>query len=704
MKKSKIFRPIYPFLSLLFLAFLFSPHTTHAQSGKKKKVRVNGRTVEHKERDGSRMMDNCDNSPFRTIDGTCNNQSTQNRLEWGATDIQLRREMAADYGEPDDLNDMAGQDRESARAISNACVAQNEDIFSSENLSSFIFAWGQFIDHDIDLTPEDHIEYEPILLPADEPDFSSDIPFFRSAVHEGTGDTGPRQQTNLITAWIDASMVYGSDEDRASWLRTFEDGQLKTSSGDRLPFNTIDGEYDSDIDPDAPSMAGEDGSTKLFVAGDVRANEQVALTALHTLFVREHNRICDQLMSQGMTNDEQIYQVARKWVGAYMQAITYEEFLPALGIEIPDYSGYKQNTRPDISNVFATAAFRIGHTMVPSELLLRNDQCEEVGDGAISLVDAFFSVDPIREHNIAPFLKGLSVQTQMEIDNYIVDELRNFLFAVPGSPVPFGLDLASLNIQRGRDHGLRSYNQIRNYFNISSAPSFAHINPDPLVYNALADAYDSVHDMDAWVGMLAEQHLPGKSVGPSHDRILGDQFRRLRDGDYFYYEKDEWFNGQQKNQIRNTSLSEIIERNTDLDQLSNNVFVAEDCDTQSGPGGGGPGGGGNNGGGNNGPGGGHGGGGRTADLTFGSADMESGLTVFPNPSNGEMTLTLNAPETTSANLRIMDASGRMVMNQILTGFNDNFQMTLDLGNQSSGIYFLQVKTDKEVFARRLIVE
>ena len=84
--------------------------------------------------------------------------------------------------------------------------------------------------------------------------------------------------------------------------------------------------------------------------------------------------------------------------------------------------------------------------------------------------------------------------------------------------------------------------------------------------------------------------------------------------------------------------------------------------------------------------------------------MGSGLTVFPNPSNGEMTLTLNAPETTSATLRIMDASGRVVLNQILTGFNDNFQMNLNLGDQTPGIYFLQVLTDGEVFARRLIVE
>lgn len=724
MKRTMLAKLMTHLFGLLLITLLLPSFPLHAQSGKKKKLRVNGRTIKHVERDPNKSFADCEDSPFRTIDGTCNNQSNNNRMEWGASDIRLRRAVLTNYGDPDNFNDMAGQDLPSPRAISNACVAQIEDGESGRGLSSFVFTWGQFLDHDIDLTPEDHIEYEPVLLPADEPLFSSDIPFFRSAVHEGTGENNPRQQTNLITSWIDASNVYGSDEERANWLRTFEDGKLKTSDGNRLPFNTIDGEYTSDIDPNAPSMAGEDGTTKLFVAGDVRANEQVGLTSLHTLFVREHNRICDQLKANGLNNDEQMYQIARKWVGAYMQVITYEEFLPALGIELDDYNGYRANVRPDISNVFATAAYRIGHTMVTEELLLRNNDCEEVGDGSISLVDAFFSADPIREHNISPFLKGLSLQRQMEIDNYIVDELRNFLFAVPGSPVVFGLDLASLNLQRGRDHGLPPYNRIRNAFGISSAQTFPQINPDPAVYEALASVYDHPNEMDPWVGMLAEVHQPGKSVGATIDRILSDQFERLRDGDFFYYETDDWFNNQDRNRIEGTRLSDIIERNTDLDDLPGNVFMVDDCndDDGGGNGGGGNGNGGGNGGGGNGggngggggPGGGGGnggggnGGGRSGLDTGGRlldfSTLESGLAIYPNPTNGNLQITLNTESAEAAQILVMDTNGRVVQQQSVTGFKGTFQQNMNLEQLNAGLYIVRVVTDMESFARKVVVE
>lgn len=705
MKKIMLLRPIIQVACVLLLALLLLPSTLDAQSGKKKKLRVNGMPIEHQERDVNKDF-GCPSSPFRTVDGTCNNQSAPNRVEWGATDIQLRREIPSDYGDPDIWNDMAGQDRPSPRAISNACASQPAGGESAANLSSFVFSWGQFIDHDIDLTPEGNSEYYPIPMPANEPLFTSDIPFFRSAVHTGTGVDNPRQQSNLITSWLDASNVYGSEETRANWLRTFQEGKLKTSAGNLLPFNTLDGEYGSPIDPNAPSMAGEDGVTKLFVAGDVRANEQVSLTTLHTLFVREHNRICDQLKQQGMNNDELMYQTARKWVGAYIEAITYQEFLPAMGIQPKNYNGYKNNVRPDISNIFATAAYRLGHTMVTKELLLRDDQCNEVGVGNISLIEAFFSVDPIRDYNISPFLKGLAMQRQMEVDNYVVDELRNFLFAVPGSPVSFGLDLASLNIQRGRDHGLPSYNAVRQAYGFGPAQFFSDINPSPTVSQALAAVYDNVNDVDAWVGLLAENQVPGKSVGRTLDRILVNQFERLRDGDFFYYENDNWFTGQDKNLIRTTRLSDIIKRNTNIQQLQANVFVAEGCNGPNGPSGpGGPGG-------PNGHGGGHLSGpgqndGRSSNLNdnVGFSDfssMEQGMAVYPNPVGSELQVMLNSVEVTSATILVFDANGRIAIQLQEKGFEGSFQRRIDTGQLVSGLYFVQVITPFESFVRKVV--
>ena len=130
---------------------------------------------------------------------------------------------------------------------------------------------------------------------------------------------------------------------------------------------------------------------KTFVAGDIRAAENPVLTSIHTLFVREHNRICDSLIRMGMRNDEHMYQIAREIVGDLIEAITYQEFLPALGIMLQLYCGYKDNVRPDIINTFATASYRLGHTMVSDDVLLMDKNCGEVGPGEMDLVEVFFT-------------------------------------------------------------------------------------------------------------------------------------------------------------------------------------------------------------------------------------------------------------------------------------------------------------------------
>ncbi len=269
------------------------------------------------------------------------------------------------------------------------------------DLSSFVFSWGQFVDHDITHIEVNDAEPAPISVPANDLFFTTDIHFDRSVVHPGTGVNAPREQTNSISSWMDASMVYGSDEGRANWLRTFSQGKLKTSANDLLPFNTVTGEYADPIDPNAPHMAGdESGNAKVFVAGDNRANEQAGLTAMHTLFVREHNRICDELISLGYSVDEEIYQIARKWVGAIIQNITYQEFLPALGVQLTPYFGYNPDILPDISNTFAAAAYRLGHTMISDNLLLYDNQCNPIAGGSLSLVEAFFNITHIQTHGI----------------------------------------------------------------------------------------------------------------------------------------------------------------------------------------------------------------------------------------------------------------------------------------------------------------
>ena len=205
------------------------------------------------------------------------------------------------------------------------------------NLSDFVWGWGQFIDHDINFNNDNPAEINNIQVPICDPQFdpqcsgSVTIRMARSLSDpsSGTSINNPRRHINDISSFIDASGVYGSHINRANWLRTHEDGKLKTSNGNLLPWNTRDGEFESQIDPSAPFMIldGFPLPEKYFVGGDIRINEQPGLIAFHTLWMREHNLRCDEIKADNPNwNDEEIFQRARKIVGALIQAITYEEF------------------------------------------------------------------------------------------------------------------------------------------------------------------------------------------------------------------------------------------------------------------------------------------------------------------------------------------------------------------------------------------
>ena len=163
-----------------------------------------------------------------------------------------------------------------------------------------------------------------------------------------------------------------------------------------------------------------------------------------------------------------------------------------------------------------------------------------------------------RTNGIDSILKYLASDPSSEIDSTLVGGVRNFLFGAPGAG---GFDLASLNIQRGRDHGLADYNTIRASYGLPRVTSFGQITANPALRAKLQLLYGSVNNIDAWVGGLAEDHAPGANTGPLIQRILADQFERLRDGDRFWYEIN-GFSTQELNDIRHTTMSDVIRRNT----------------------------------------------------------------------------------------------------------------------------------------------
>jgi len=609
--------------------------------------------------------------PFRTYSGIRNNTSSLLKAFWGSADIILFREIPSAYGQSDTRNAMGGINRPSARKISNVLIDEPVTVFNTRELSTLVYQWGQFLDHEMTLTPTDTIEYVPVLLPSDEVIFTEEIPFFRSEYRYGPGfQNTERQQINLNTSWIDGSVVYGSDLKRARWLRTFNSGKMKTSAGNLLPFNTVNSEQSGAIDPNAPDMKNDNGgTTKTFVAGDVRAAENPVLTSIHTLFIREHNRICDRLKERGMSNDELMYQTARKEVGALIQAITYQEFLPSLGVTLSQYSGYRSDTRPDITNTFATAAYRLGHTMVSDDVVLADNNCLEVGPGEMELVDVFWAPQLVSDYGIDVFIYGSSAHDQYQTDTKINSVLRNFLFGNPNDPVRFGIDLGSLNIQRGRDHGLPDYNTARRFYTGSGASKFSDITTVDSVATKLKSLYGSVNNIDLWIGVLAEDHIPGTSVGKTLHAMLKAQFEKLRDGDFYFYLNDPYLPATIKDIVRNTKFSDVIKRNTGLSNIAYDPFITVDCLEEEG---------------------------EAAAATSKSSAIGTApnalFKIYPNPVQNVLKIDLaNSDQTTT--IRITSAQGVVVKSIVATAHQNNVQV--NVSQYKDGMYIVNITSGKQ---------
>ena len=520
---------------------------------------------------GVPIVTSSDGSSFehRSMNGEGNNAEYPN---WGMAGTALLKLAPNSYA---DGVSTPPTSRPNPRTISNLVFAQDESVPNSSGASDITWQWGQFIDHDITLSLDNTEEPFPISVPRGDPVFDpqgtgqASIHLDRSVFdpETGTGRDNPRRQTNALTAFIDASMVYGSDDARALALRTNDGtGRLKTShEGRLLPYNE-----------DGLDNEGGSHLTNLFLAGDLRVNEQIGLISIHTLFVREHNRLADIIAAQdpNVTGDE-IYQLARKIVGAQIQAVTFNEFLPLLlGPDaIGPYSGYDPTVDPTIASEFSAAAYRVGHTLLSPNLLLLNADGERTH---ISLARAFFNPSHVERHGISAILLGFASQPAQEVDSLVISEVRNMLLRGPEGPM---FDLAALNIQRGRDHGVGELNTVRRALGLSPVEGFADISSDPDVQQALFAAYGDVGDLDLWVAALAEDHVPGASVGETLQTIISDQFRRLRDGDRFWFENDPFFlaNPELLNQVRAIALANVIRCNTYLeDEIQDNAFIVRE--------------------------------------------------------------------------------------------------------------------------------
>jgi len=525
-------------------------------------TRTNITTIEDETSDFMMMLANQKQSStasagdyeFRDITGANNNLDN---IDWGSTNKPFASVAGLQYG--DNISTPNDIDRPNVRDISNTIFAQDGDLFSNVGSSNILWVWGQFVDHDITFTQEAHDEAYDIEIPIGDAHFDpfntgqATMHFERSAVAEGTGTDAdnPRAHVNTITSFVDASNVYGSSEELQLSLRA-EGGKMLVSGDNLLPLTQ-----------------GDHGPE--FLAGDGRANENVGLTGMHTIFMREHNRLVDLLSEENPEmSDEQLYQTAKMVVEAQMQKITYDEFLTKLlGEDALDaYEGYDSTVDPRIATEFSTAAFRVGHTMLSSDIFRMGEDGSESEFGHLTLQEAFFRPDLImNQGGIDEALRGLSGSGSQQIDNHIIDDVRNFLFGPPGAG---GFDLVSLNIQRGRDHGISDFNTVREAYGLDPIEDFNALTDNVDLAQRLTDLYGDISHLDLWVGGLIEDPHGDGLVGETFHTIITQQFTNLRDGDRFWYEGR--LDADLLDMVENSSLSDIIARNSDIDYLQNDVF------------------------------------------------------------------------------------------------------------------------------------
>jgi peroxidase len=310
-----------------------------------------------------------------------------------------------------------------------------------------------------------------------------------------------------------------------------------------------------------------------FVTGDPRVMENPELTAVATLFMREHNFWVGTLKAQhpDWTGD-QLYNMAKSITTAEYQNIVYQEFLPLLiGPELGPYGGYDPTVNAQVTQEFSTAAFRVGH----SEVSDTQEGLDNNGNVVFteSLAQAFFNTPEIDEANgINPLIRSIGVDFSQATDVYTVAALRNLLFAgLVGGGID-EIDLIAIDIQRERDAGLGTLNQTRRAIGLERYDSFAELTPNPVLQKNLQAVYGTIDKVDLFIGGLAENHAPGALVGPTFQAIIASQFQALRAGDRFFW-MNEGFNDETASMISNTTLADIIKRNTDTPNLQANVFI-----------------------------------------------------------------------------------------------------------------------------------
>lgn len=534
---------------------------------------------------------------FRSFDGTCNNLRNPS---WGMASSCFERLVDPDYadGTADKRVAISGNALPSPRRISLEIHAHFDN--PTDYVNHMFMVFGQFLDHDISLTPlsrgpdnefleccpvsdDDPPNCDPIVIGTDDPfyqAFNIDCLSNARSAMCSTCKLGPRQQTNQVTSYIDTSHIYGLNLNASRGLRSNDGtGTMRfvtvTEAGELPPGSST---------PNEDQCSFQDTNFNCFETGDQRANQHPALTSMHVLFLREHNRIARRLREINTRwDDERLYQESRRIVGAQMQMITYNEYLPlVIGPERMEwfdlnlrrgnqFTEYDQTVQATLVNEFSTAAYRFGHSMINSFF-----QDARGSNSGSYLRDIFNFPFGLYRGQLEGMVEGLTESPSQKFDRYMARDVTNHLYQNRGNES--GLDLASLNINRGRDHGVPGYTTLMEFCGGPQITTFRQL--DRLFQRGVRPLferlYERVEDIDLFSGGLAERPNQGAVIGPTFTCIIGIQFYHLKYGDRFYFEHGGQagsFTPAQLQEIKKVTLGKIICDNSQINDVPENAFL-----------------------------------------------------------------------------------------------------------------------------------
>jgi Ca2+-binding RTX toxin-like protein len=399
-----------------------------------------------------------------------------------------------------------------------------------------------------------------------------------------------------------------------------------------------------------------------YIAGDGRVNENFGLTSIHHVFHEEHNYQVENLKTWIYAHDANNSSVdhagLHEWqnttafvddFGNYMnngtdthqvevslgvfktqanidnvawdadkmfnatklivemeyQHAAVDQYARTITPRIQEFVGYSTGVDSTISLEYAQVAFRFGHSTIRETIDTIDPSGWMMGHVTrYALEKAFLNPQGYADEGVAAITLGLSRQQMNEVDEFITPALNQGLLGQP-------LDLAAINIARGRDMGIPTLNDFREGISLARYTSWDDfgknmVHPESLVNFIAAYSFggdvaaanaamldmnfmnntpgtssnipagaDGFNHIDSWIGGLAEAHVPGGLLGETFDAVFVAQIQSLMDGDRFYY-LYRLFGTQIHEEVNNGQFKDIVERNTGLSHLNGSIFAYAD--------------------------------------------------------------------------------------------------------------------------------